>query len=125
VPRVFAIGDATDFPIKYGAIAAAQADAAAAAIAAAAGAQVAAAPYDGSVHGFLLRGRSLPRLYFSARIAGGVALDSRAGETPTRTPETKIAAQYLGPYLDELWASGARWLTGPWTGDEAGAGAPR
>ncbi len=125
VQRVFAIGDATDFPVKYGAIAAAQADAAAAAIAAAAGAQVAAAPYDASVHGFLLRGRSLPRLYFSARIAGGVALDSRASETPTRTPETKIAAQYLGPYLDELWASGARWLTGPWTGAEAGAGAPR
>jgi sulfide:quinone oxidoreductase len=125
VQRVFAIGDATDFPVKYGAIAAAQADAAAAAIAAAAGAQVAAAPYDASVHGFLLRGRSLPRLYFSARIAGGVALDSRASETPTRTPETKIAAQYLGPYLDELWASGARWLTGPWTGAEQGAGAPR
>jgi sulfide:quinone oxidoreductase len=125
VQRVFAVGDATDFPVKYGAIAAQQADAAAAVIAAAAGAPLAPAPFDGAVHGFILCGRKLPRLYFSARIEGGVAHDSRAGKEPTRAPEAKIAAQYLGPYLDELWASGARWLSGPWSGADLPGAVPQ
>ena len=120
--RVFAVGDATDFPVKYGAIAAQQADIVAAAIAAAAGARVTLPEFDGVVHGFLLLGRELSRLHFSARIAGGVAHDSQTSDTPTHAPEAKIAAQYLGPYLDELWASGARWLTGPWTGADTGGG---
>jgi sulfide:quinone oxidoreductase len=118
VECVYAAGDATDFPVKFGAIAAQQADAAAAAIAVAAGAPVAPMPFDGVVHGFLLRGRTPPRLHFSARIEGGVAHDSQIGEQPTRVPEAKIAARYLGPYLDELWASGARWLSGPWLGSD-------
>jgi sulfide:quinone oxidoreductase len=118
VERVYAAGDATDFPVKFGAIAAQQADAASAAIAVAAGVPVAPMPFDGIVHGFLLRGRTPPRLHFSARIEGGVAYDSQIGEQPTRVPEAKIAARYLGPYLDELWASGARWLSGPWLGSD-------
>jgi sulfide:quinone oxidoreductase len=127
VERVYVAGDATDFPVKYGGIAAQQADAAAAAIAAVAGAPVEPAPFDGVVHGFLLRGRELPRLHFSARIEAGVAHDSQASEEPTTSPEAKIAAQYLGPYLDELWASGARWLSGPWAGGDdlpTGGGRP-
>jgi len=122
--RVYAVGDATDFPVKYGAIAAAQADAAAAFIAAAAGTPLAPAPFDGAVHGFMLRGRRLPRLYFSARIEDGVAHDSHAGEEPAHGQEAKIAARYLGPYLDELWASGARWLSGPWSGSDVLGGVP-
>jgi sulfide:quinone oxidoreductase len=123
--RVFAVGDATDFPVKYGAIAAQQADIVAAAIAAAAGARVKLPEFDGAVHGFLLLGREQSRLHFSARIEGGVAHDSRTSDTPTHAPEAKVAAQYLGPYLDGLWASGARWLTGPWTdADPAGADPP-
>jgi sulfide:quinone oxidoreductase len=114
--RVFAVGDASDFPVKYGALAAAQADAAAAAIAAAAGAQVDPHPFDGTVHGFLLRGRRLPRLHFSARIEHGTAHDSRVADAPTHELDAKIAARYLGPYLDARWAAGARWLAGPWAG---------
>ncbi len=121
--RVYVAGDAGNFPVKYGGIAAQQADAAAAAIAAAAGASVDPIPFDGVVHGFLLRGRELPRLHFSARIEDGIAHDSQTSDTATASPEAKIAARYLGPYLDELWASGARWLSGPWSGaDVPGSG---
>jgi sulfide:quinone oxidoreductase len=122
VEHVYAVGDATDFPVKFGAIAAQQADAASAAIAATAGASIVPMPFDGVVEGFLLCGRSSARLHFSARIEGGLAYDSRIGERPSRTPEAKISARYLGPYLDELWASGARWLTGPWLGGDGLAG---
>ena len=110
---VYAAGDATDFPVKYGAIAAQQADAAAAAIAAAAGAATVPTPFDGVVHGFLMRGRKQPRLYFTACIEGGLARDSRTSDTPTWSHEAKIAAQYLGRYLDRLWGrEGPRWVAG-------------
>ena len=110
---VYAAGDATDFPVKYGAIAAQQADAAAASIAAAAGAPTEPTPFDGVVHGALVSGRKQPRLYFTAFIEGGLARDSRTSDTPTWSPETKIAAQYLGPYLDKLWdGANLRWLAG-------------
>jgi sulfide:quinone oxidoreductase len=117
VERVYAAGDATDFPVKFGGIAAQQADAAAASIASMAGAPIEPRSFDAIVHGVLLSGRKQGSLYFTARIEGGVALDSRIGETPTwgigETPpwssEAKIAARYLGPYLDELWAAGPPW----------------
>ena len=110
---VYAAGDATDFPVKYGGIAAQQANAAAAAIAAVAGAPTEPTPFDGVVHGALVNGRNHQRLYFTARIEGGLARDSRTSETPTWSPEAKIAARYLGPYLDKLWGGqGERWLSG-------------
>ena len=109
VERVYAAGDATDFPVKFGGIAAQQADAAAASIASMAGAPTEPRPFDGTVHGVLLSGRKQGSLYFTARIEGGLALDSRIGETPTWASEAKIAARYLGPYLDELWAAGPPW----------------
>jgi sulfide:quinone oxidoreductase len=107
IERVYAAGDATDFPVKYGGIAAQQADAAAASIAAVAGAPTEPTPFDGVVHGALIKGRNQPRLYFTARIEGGLAHDSRTSDTPTTSPEAKIAARYLGPYLNQLW--GPRW----------------
>jgi sulfide:quinone oxidoreductase len=111
--RVYAAGDATDFPVKYGAIAAQQADAAAASIAAMAGAAAEPTPFDGVVHGALVSGREYRCLYFTARIEGGLAQDSRTSDTPTWSPEAKIAARYLGPYLDKLWGGqGLRWLAG-------------
>ena len=113
IERVYAAGDATDFPVKYGAIAAQQADAAAASIAALAGAPAEPTPFDGVVHGALVSGRKHPRLYFTARIEGGLAQDSRTADTPTWSPEAKIAARHLGPYLDKLWGGqGLRWLAG-------------
>ena len=111
--RVYAAGDATDFPVKYCAIAAQQADAAAASIAAMAGAAAEPTPFDGVVHGALVSGREYRCLYFTARIEGGLARDSRTSDTPTWSPEAKIAARHLGPYLDKLWGGqGLRWLAG-------------
>jgi sulfide:quinone oxidoreductase len=120
IERVYAAGDATDFPVKFGGIAAQQADAAAESIAALAGAPTEPSPFDGVVHGALIKGRNQPRLYFTARIEGGLAHDSRTSDTPTTSPEAKIAAQYLGPYLDKLWVGGGlRWLAGQLSWEEA------
>jgi sulfide:quinone oxidoreductase len=113
IERAYAAGDATDFPVKYGGIAAQQADAAAASIAALAGAPMQPTPFDGVVHGALVSGREYRCLYFTARIGGGLARDSRTSDTPTWSPEAKIAAQYLGPYLDKRWGGSARrWIAG-------------
>ena len=112
IERVYAAGDATDFPVKFGGIAAQQADAAATSIAALAGAPSEPIPFDGVVHGTLIGGHER-RLYFTARIEGGLARDSRTSDAPTWSPEAKIAARYLGPYLDALWgAEGPRWIAG-------------
>jgi sulfide:quinone oxidoreductase len=110
--RVFAAGDATSFPLKFGGIAAKQADAAAASIAALAGVDVEPTRVDGTVHGALIAGRGNKRLYFTATFVGGHARDSRISDEPTWSPEAKVAAQHLGPYLDEQWASGVRWVAG-------------
>jgi sulfide:quinone oxidoreductase len=107
VERVYAAGDATDFPVKQGGIAAQQADAAAESIAALAGLAAPPQPFDTHIHGMLLAGRENHQhryLYLSAHIEGGVARDSRISETPTWSPVAKIAARYLGPYLDKVWA---------------------
>ena len=113
IERVYAAGDATDFPVKYGGIAAQQADAAAESIAALSGAPIEPTPFDGVVHGALVSGREYRCLYFTARIEGGLAQDSRTSDTPTWSPEAKIAAQYLGPYLEEIWGgTGRRWIAG-------------
>jgi sulfide:quinone oxidoreductase len=110
VQRVYAAGDATDFPVKFGGIAAQQADAAAASIASLAGAPTEPRPFDGIVHGVLLSGRKQGSLYFTARIERGLALESRISDTtPPWTTEAKITARYLGSYLDELWAAGPPW----------------
>jgi len=98
VAGVYAAGDATDYEVKQGGIAAQQADAAAEAIAALAGAEVAPAPFHPEIHGLLLTGAA-PR-YLSARLAGGRAMQSEIGDRPTWTPPAKIAARYLAPYLE-------------------------
>lgn len=107
--RVYAAGDATDFPVKFGGIAAQQADAAAASIASLAGAPTEPRPCDGTVHGVFLSGREQGNIYFSARIDGGVAVESRIDESPPQHSAAKITARYLGAYLDELWADGLPW----------------
>ncbi len=120
IDRVYAAGDATDFPVKYGGIAAQQADAAATSIAALAGASIEPTPFDGVVHGALVSGGKHQRLYFTARFEGRLALESRTSDTPTWSPEAKIAARYLGPYLDTLWVGGGlRWLAGQLSWEEA------
>jgi sulfide:quinone oxidoreductase len=118
--RVYAAGDVTDFPVKFGGIAAQQADAAAESIAALSGAPIEPTPFDGVVHGALVSGGKHQRLYFTARFEGGLARQSRTSDTPTSSPEAKIAARYLGPYLDKLWVGGGlRWLAGQLSWEEA------
>ncbi len=102
--RVYAAGDATDFPVKYGGVASQQADAAARSIAALAGLPVEPEPLDTDVHGTLLTSRHGTYLRLSARLEEGVARDSRVSEAPVgEALPAKIVARYLAPYLDELW----------------------
>lgn len=110
--HVYAIGDATDFPVKWGGMAAQHADAAAASIAVQVGASVEPSPFDRTVHGVLLGGRPGQKLFFSARLERDGARESRVSDTPTWSPEAKVAARHLGPYLDQRWAAGPRWLAG-------------
>jgi sulfide:quinone oxidoreductase len=95
--RVFAAGDATDFPVKHGGVAAQQADTAASAIAALAGAPIAPRAFNPEIHGMLLGGEA--PLYISAQISGSHGVRSRVSETPSWSPGSKIAAKYLGAYL--------------------------
>jgi sulfide:quinone oxidoreductase len=97
--RVYAAGDATDFQLKYGGVAAQQADAAAHAIAALAGAPVEPQPFNAEVRGILLTGGK-PR-YLHAHLTGGHGFTSELTEEPSWERPGKIAAKYLAPYLDQ------------------------
>jgi sulfide:quinone oxidoreductase len=108
--RVYAAGDVTDFAIKHGGIAAQQADAAAQAIAAVAGAAVRPERFKPVIRGVLLGGEK--PLYLSAHITGGHGSTSEVGETPTWSPAGKIAARYLGPYLESLDTAALRSAAG-------------
>jgi sulfide:quinone oxidoreductase len=93
---VFAVGDASWFPIKQGGIAAQQADLAAEAIAARAGAKVDPAAAPLILRGALLTGGA-PR--FLSRDSSGV---SRASTAALWWPPGKIAGRYLAPLLARL-----------------------
>jgi sulfide:quinone oxidoreductase len=99
VERIYAAGDATDFPIKQGGIGSQQADAAAQSIAALAGAPVTPERFDPTIQGILLT-NGKPR-YLTAQITGGHGFSSEITDTPTSPPPSKIAAKYLAPYLAE------------------------
>ena len=98
VDRVFAAGDAIDFAVKHGGMAAQEADTAAQKIAALAGAPVEPTPFHPVIHAILL-GAEKP-LYLSAHITGGHGSSSEISDTPTWSPPTKIVAKYLSPYLE-------------------------
>jgi sulfide:quinone oxidoreductase len=106
VEDVYAAGDATDFPIKHGGLAAQQADVAAQSIAAQAGATVTPERFDPMINGMLLT-NDKPR-YLTAHITGGNGFSSKISDTPTWSPPRKIVARYLAPYLDELDQESAR-----------------
>ena len=97
---VWAAGDATDFAIKHGGIAAQQADTAAQAIAAFAGLTSEPAPFHPTIHATLLTGGK-PR-YLSAHITGGHGSSSFITDAPNTRPPAKIDAKRLAPYLDQL-----------------------
>jgi sulfide:quinone oxidoreductase len=98
--HIYAAGDATEFAVKFGGIAAQQADALAEAIAVLAGAPVTPEPFHPVIHGILLTAEE-PR-YLTARITGGQGFSSEISDTPSWSPATKIAAKYLAPYLEQL-----------------------
>jgi sulfide:quinone oxidoreductase len=103
--HIYAAGDATEFAVKFGGIAAQQADALAEAIAAQAGADVDPQPFHPVIHGILLTGDA-PR-YLTARITGGHGFSSEMSATASWAPATKIAAKYLAPALDRLDRAGS------------------
>jgi sulfide:quinone oxidoreductase len=100
VDHIYAAGDATDFPVKYGGIAAQQADVAAQSIAALAGALRSPEPFHPVIHGMLLTDKK--PVYLTAEIAGDQGFNSQITDTPTWSPPKKIVARYLAPYLDGL-----------------------
>lgn len=95
--HVFAAGDCSDFAVKHGSVAAQQADIAAEGIAALAGAPVTPTKLKAMIYGILL-GAERP-LYLSTRVSGERGSSSEASEKPSWSPETKIVAKYLSPYL--------------------------
>ncbi len=95
--RIFAAGDATDFPIKHGGLGSEQADTAAAAIAYLAGVEVEAGPFQPLIRGMLLTGGT--PLYMSARLIGTGSFESEVSDTPLWPSGAKVAAEELGDYL--------------------------
>jgi sulfide:quinone oxidoreductase len=96
---VWAAGDGIAFPIKFGGLAAEQADAAAADIAAQAGAPVQAAPFRPVLRGRLLTSTGPRYMRYDASGGGG------EGEASTHTlwwPPGKVNGRYLAPWLAAL-----------------------
>ncbi len=104
--RIWAAGDATDFAVKHGGIAAQQADTAAQAIAALAGAPIQPQRFDPEIHGVLLTGDK-PK-YLSAHVTGGHGFSSSITDEPAWSPPDKIDAKYLAPYLAQRADAPAR-----------------
>jgi sulfide:quinone oxidoreductase len=98
--RVFAAGDATDFPVKQGGIGAQQADTAAAGIAYIAGLADRPAPLRPVIRGTLLTGTR--PLYVAARLIDGLGWQSEIYEHPPWPAHEKIVAEELGRYLPTL-----------------------
>ncbi len=93
---VYAAGDAVDFPVKQGGLAAQQADALAEHVAARYGARVRPAPFRPALRGMLFTGEN-PR--FLRWDVPGADPDVRGAWYPLWWPPTKVAGRYLAPYL--------------------------
>jgi sulfide:quinone oxidoreductase len=108
LPDVYAAGDAVDFPVKQGGLAAQQADAVAEHVAASHGADCEPMPFAPALRGMLFTGGE--PLYIRAGVAG---TDPEVPDAwyPLWWPPTKVAGRYLPPYLLER-------------GDEEGLGGP-
>lgn len=98
VEGVFAAGDATDFPVKQGGLAAQQADAAAHAIAQRAGVDVEPLPFKPVLRGRLLTGDG--SRFLRQLLTGGDGQASRSSAHALWWPPSKVAAPYLAPYLE-------------------------
>jgi sulfide:quinone oxidoreductase len=91
---VYAVGDATDRPIKQGGLACQQADVAAAHIATLAGADVEVPPLHQALRGRLLTGTA--DRFLRRDPAAGVGAGS---DEPLWWPPVKVSSRYLTPYL--------------------------
>jgi sulfide:quinone oxidoreductase len=98
VTDVYAAGDAVDFPVKQGGLAAQQADAVAEHIAARYGAHVDPAPFRPVLRGMLFTGKD--PLYVRSDVPGADPAIASAWY-PLWWPPTKIAGRHLAPYLFE------------------------
>jgi sulfide:quinone oxidoreductase len=94
--HVWAAGDGIAFPVKFGGLAAEQADAAAEAIAALAGADVGPRPFRPVLRGRLLTGRGKRYMH---HVSG--AGDGATAEEALWWPPGKVAGRRLAPYLAE------------------------
>jgi sulfide:quinone oxidoreductase len=93
---VYAAGDAIDFPVKQGGLAAQQADAVAAHVAARHGARIDAEPCRPALRGMLFTGGE-PR-FMRAGVPGSDP-EIPGAWYPLWWPPTKVAGRYLAPYL--------------------------
>jgi sulfide:quinone oxidoreductase len=96
--HAWAAGDGVAFPVKFGGLAAEQADAAAQAIAALAGADVVPRPFRPVLRGRLLTGRSER---FMHHVAGGGGGEGAVADHALWWPPGKVAGRRLAPYLAE------------------------
>ena len=96
--NVYAAGDATDFPVKQGGLAAQQADSVAEHIAASYGADVDPQPFEPVLRGMLFTGGE--PLYMRSGVPGADP-DVPGAWYPLWWPPTKVAGRYLAPYLFE------------------------
>jgi sulfide:quinone oxidoreductase len=97
---VFAAGDAADFPVKQGGLAAQQSDAVAATIAAQLEGDIEAKPFHPTLRGLLLTG-SRPR-YLRNELGGGRGEASAVTDHSLWFPRGKVAGRYLAPLLTSL-----------------------
>ncbi len=97
IDDVYAAGDATDFPVKHGGLAAQQADTVAEAIAAAVGADIDPQPFAPILRAVLLTGGA-PR-YLYADLSDNTGQDSVITEEALWSPPNKLSGRYLAPYL--------------------------
>jgi len=102
--RVWAAGDGIDFPVKFGGLAADQADAAASAIAALADPSVRPRPFRPVLRGKLTTGGA--DVWMRADGGGGDG-EGLVSERPLWWPPGKVAGRHLGPYLAARDAGGA------------------
>ena len=96
VDDVYAIGDATSFPLKHGGIAVQQADAAAESVAARLGVSLRPAPFRPVLRGLLLSGET-PRFVWTD--SGGADETSTVAYQPLWWPPSKITGGRLARYL--------------------------
>ncbi len=99
IEGVWAAGDATDFPIKHGGIAAQQADSVARSIATLAGVALVPRPFAPVMEGLLLTGDK--PLHMRAGITGGDGVSSELTEMCRGSRAPKISARYLATHLTD------------------------